>query len=277
MDADTVVLPTSSRPPPAGQDAVDFKEGEMKHTEYQGSKEICYDGGKSLQGTPRHLSCQNPIEKSQKFVKSQENFTPRDSCNTAGSRTSTGCCSQHLYESWRTSFESLLYDTEGRRVFYEYLTRERHAVLLDCLGACEIFRTLPLTNDLYISARDFYKRFIQFRDPKLRLRDLTRNKVNQCMRCSSYHSLMFEEVERDVSSELKCTWYDKFLSSDFYLNYCLSANQIHGHDSKPFLPSSKGLGMPTVEEESTGDFREKDGAHGKEFKGKSIKFTDELR
>ena len=272
-----MVLPTSSRPPPAGQDAVEFKEGEMKHSEYQGGKESCYDGGKSVKGTPRNWSCQNPVENPQKFINTQEIFSSRDTCNTVAQRSNTGCCSQHFYEKWRTNFESLLYDTEGRRVFYEYLSREGYGVLLDCLGACEVFRTLPLTNDLYISARDFYKRFIQYRDPKLRLRDLTRNKVNQCMRSSSYHSLMFEEVERDVLNELKCPWYDKFISSDFYLNYCLSANQSPDQDLKAFQPSSKGLGMPTVEEESTGDFREKDGAHGKEFKGKSIKFSDELR
>lgn len=277
MDAETVVLPTSSRPPPAGQDAVEFKEGEMRHSEYQGGKELCYDGGKPFQGTPRNLSCQNPVEKSQKFVNTQESFTFRESYNTVCQRTSSGCCSHHSDENWRTNFESLLYDTEGRRILHEYLTRERHAILLDCLGACEVFRTLPLTSDLYVSARDIYKRFIQFRDPKLRLRDYTRNKVNHCMRSSSYHSLMFDEVERDVLNELKCIWYDKFLSSDFYLNYRLSASQIPDHESKPFLPSSEGLTMPTVEEECTGDLREKDGAHVKEFKGKSIKFIDELR
>ena len=277
MDAETVVLPTSSRPPPAGQDAVEFSEGDMKHTEYEGGKDIRYDGGKSLQGTPHNWSCQNPGENSQKFITTQENFTLRESCNAPGQKPISGYCSDHLYETWRTNFESLLYDTDGRQVFYEYLTREGYAILLDCLGACEVFRTLPLTSDLYISARDFYKRFIQFRDPKLRLRDLTRNKVNQCMRSNSFHSLMFEEVERDVLNELKCTWYDKFLLSDFYMNFCLSVRQIPDQDSKHFMPSSKALGMPTLEEEGTGDFGEKDGAHGKEFKGKSIKFTDELR
>jgi len=269
-----VVLPTSSRPPPAGQDAVEFVEGEMKHIEYQGGKEICYDSGKSFQGTPQSWSCQNPIEISSKYISTQENIAFRESCNAASQRAGSGSCSQHLYENWRTSFESLLYDTDGRHVFCDYLTREGHAILLDCLGSCEFFRTLPLTNDLYISARDFYKRFIQFRDPKLHLRDLTRNKVNQYMRSNSYHSLMFEDVERDVLNELKCTWYDKFLLSDFYLNYCLSANPDHG--ARNFVPSSKGLGMPTVEEEGTGDFGEKDGAHVKEFREKSINFTDEL-
>ena len=270
-----MVLPTSSRPPPAGQDAVEFKEGEMKHSEYQGVKDSCYDGGKSFQGTPHNWSCQNPVDKSLKFVNTQEHF--RESCTANGQKPTSSYRSQHFYENWRTNFESLLYDTVGRHVFYEYLSREGHAILLDCLGACELFRTLPLTNDLYISVRDLYKRFIQSRDAKLRLRDLTRNKVNQCMRSSSYHSLMFDEVERDVLNELKCTWYDKFLLSDFYLNYCLSANKIPDQDLKQFVPSSSRLFMPIVEEEGTGDFGEKDGAHSKEFKGKSIKFTDELR
>ncbi|XP_065065797.1 axin-1-like isoform X2 [Rhopilema esculentum] len=276
MDVETAVLPTSSRPPPAGQDAVDFKEEEFKATECQGAKANCYEIGKPIQGTPLTLSCQNPLDVSQKMAHFQQNFALDEACNAAAIRNNN-ICSEYFYENWRNNFESLVYDAEGRQVFYLYLKHVKHAVLLDCLQACEVFRALPPTNDLYISARDFYKRFIQFRNPKLHIHDSTRTKVNQWMRNSSLHRSMFEGVECDVLTELKNTWHHRFISSDYFLNYCLSANQGPLETSKQFQSSSKGLRMPVVEEENTGDFREKDGAHGKEIKGKSMKFSDELR
>lgn len=277
MDVETQNLPTSSRPPPAGQDAVEFVEGEIQKMDLQGSKDLCYDTSKTLMGTPKTVPCQNPVETSHKMLHSQQSFASNEAYNPTGLESSSQSCSQYFYENWRNNFETLVYDPEGRHVFYDYLTREKHAILLDCLGACEVFRTLPPQNDLYISARDFYKRFIQFRNPKLPIRDQTRAQVNQWMRNSSLHNSMFEEVELDVFNVLKNTWYDRFMSSDFFLNYCLSANEIREQDRRAFVPSSKGLGMPTVMEESTGDLGENTGAHGKEIKGKSMKLADELR
>lgn len=279
MDVETSDLPTSSRPPPAGQDSVDFKESDIENTDGTGLKEICLSKS-SVLGTPRRSTCQTPCEIQKKM---QSNLLDKQENKVASAPSEDRTSTQLFYESWRNGCECLVYDTEGRRVLYEYLSREKHEILLNCLEAWEVFRAIPSGNDLHISARDFYKRFLQFRDPKLEIRDQTRSKVNYCMRSNNLNTTMFDEVQQDVFSKLTTTWYARFLDSDFFLNYCLSANQYLGHEASREQQKSKGLCMPTLHEEGNTDLRlhaerhSQYGAHGKEIKGKAIKVSDGLR
>ncbi len=269
MDCETSDLPTSSRPAPAGQDSIDFKENRI---EDKGCSVINTDitsstlRSRTSQETPAQV-----LKKMQPVVESSTVF--REIPKQTGESDIVNINNPHFYENWRNSFKLLLFDLEGRSVFYKYLAKDKHNVLLDCFDACEMFRTLPPKSDLYVSARDFYKRFIQFRDPKLKIREQTRSRVNHCMRTNSLHPSMFADVEQDVYSELRHNWYERFLDSDYFLNYCLSANQHLADDDR----KSKGACMPTLHEEGMPDLRLERHGIGKEVSGKNTKSSAGLR
>eukprot|EP00794_Sanderia_malayensis_P008965 gene8965-9922_t len=284
MDLDTLDLPTSSRPPPAGQDSVDFKESERDLEEATCSgvnKDLTSITSTSIFGTHQKSNYKDPTEivMNKKAQPDLFRVVDREQLPHQINPQNDGRGNTNFYEHWRNSLESLLSDTEGRNVFYRYLAKGDNHILLDCLEACETFRSLSPKCDLYVSARDFYKRFIQFRDLKLKLHDQTRSRVNNCMRTNSLHTSMFCEVEQDVYSELRNTWYDKFIDSDLFLNYCLSVN-----NNTTTERINKEFSMPILhEEEVSGNLtlhaidRLHHGAHGQDIKGKSLKVSDELR
>ncbi|XP_066914264.1 axin-1-like [Clytia hemisphaerica] len=150
-------------------------------------------------------------------------------------------CIPH-YEHWKDSLPDLLDDTEGYKLFYEFLEQDKSITLFECWYCCNQYRNLPPTRT---SAKDIYHRFVKKKDPHIPISDQARNNLVLRIKANDITEKIYEEIEKEVYTNLRDICYPKFLKSDCFNQYCESSGQMRyaEYNTDYGKPSTKYSGV----------------------------------
>ena len=231
MASETSDLPTSSRPPPAGQDSAEVSEDYINLSARKSTNFKQMES--TANGTPRRCTLPGDFMPLNKPADSRPTKFIDETGAPLGFEPEGSVTAQPFYERWRLDLIFLLEDSEGRRVFRDFLLREGHEILFDCWLACQDFKSLiPDSSRVSDFAKEFYRKFIAYRDPRIKIRDQTRNNVDHCFRTHSISTRLYDEVELDVIEALRNPWFDRFISSDFFKRFYENGKKLNQFDAQ---------------------------------------------
>ena len=244
--------PTSQRPAPAGQDAVDSERPKASRFS-RNDPSAC-----SPRMTPRRFTNAETLMKTQ--GSEEETLAPLG-FEPEGSAAASPPC-----ESWPSNFEDLLADSEGFRLFYAYLQQENCENLLEFWRECDSFRQMaPTSHEMRACAKAIFQRFVHSgAEFALAVRDTTRSKVAQHVNDQPVPADLFDQALSEVIANMKNTHYGKFLNSNLWKKFGqfdisgaspkgiynrLPFNDRFHSSYLPTLPEEKVLGFDEIEEE----------------------------
>ncbi|XP_057572814.1 axin-2 isoform X1 [Hippopotamus amphibius kiboko] len=154
---------------------------------------------------------------------------------------------------WTKSLHSLLGDQDGAYLFRTFLEREKCVDTLDFWFACNGFRQMNLKDAKTLRvAKVIYKRYIENNSVvSKQLKPATKTYIRDGIKRQQIDSVMFDQAQTEVQAVMEDNAYQRFLTSDIYLEYVRSGGE------NPAYVSSGGLGslklvcgyLPTLNEE----------------------------
>uniref|UniRef100_A0A671LGF9 Regulator of G-protein signaling 4-like n=1 Tax=Sinocyclocheilus anshuiensis TaxID=1608454 RepID=A0A671LGF9_9TELE len=136
-------------------------------------------------------------------------------------------------EKWKTSFNNLIKNEDGRKAFTSFLQSEYSQENIEFWEACEDF-TQTSVDKMNVKARKIFKRYVEADSPSevnldSATRELTRKNLERC------DASCFEEAQSKIFTLMEKDSYRRFLKSKLFLE--LSQPPL---DNKPCSLEKKG-------------------------------------
>ncbi|XP_006901611.1 PREDICTED: axin-2-like, partial [Elephantulus edwardii] len=183
---------------------------------------------------------------------------------------------------WTKSLHSLLGDQDGAYLFRTFLERERCVDTLDFWFACNGLSQMNLkdTKTLRV-AKAFYKRCIENNSTvSKQLKPATKTYIRDGIKKQQIDSVMFDQAQTEIQAVMENA-YQKFLTSDIYLEYVRSGGENPAYLSSGALGSLKVVCgyLPTLNEEewTCADFKCKLSPTVVGLSSKTLRATESVR
>lgn len=120
---------------------------------------------------------------------------------------------------WGEGLDSLLHDSDGVRLFKEFLNQEQDVSSVDFWFACSGLKMIgPADLEKIIGlSKLVYKKYI--RGETLRLRSDVKRRIVDRMKKGSVDQTIFDEAQAEIELSMRNNLYPLFLKSDLYLQY----------------------------------------------------------
>ncbi|ELU10791.1 hypothetical protein CAPTEDRAFT_223633 [Capitella teleta] len=152
------------------------------------------------------------------------------------------------YLKWAESFEQLLDDSEGVKLFKQFCDQEQCTNSLDFFFACKGIK-LAGSDRLQNVAKVIYKKFIK--GEKLNIRSETKRAIVERIKSDQVDSRIFEVAQSEVECAMQGEAYPLFLKSDIYVQYVQAGGEspktANSSGSNSARPMSSGP-LPTLHE-----------------------------
>lgn len=162
-------------------------------------------------------------------------------------------------ERWSSDLLDMLNDTDGFKLFYDFLKAKNCEILLDFWQDCEEFKRLTPAPPQMLTkaAKDIFQKFFQSKSyPLLEIRDAAKSKIAQQVNDSTLDCHLFDEALSMALASLKNDHYPAFLDSaeagfDSHggIYDRRSAGKFQGSYLPPLL-EEKELGLGDIEEDN---------------------------
>ncbi|XP_040003086.1 axin-2-like isoform X2 [Xiphias gladius] len=155
---------------------------------------------------------------------------------------------------WTKSLHFLLGDQDGAHLFRTFLERENCVDTLDFWFACNGFRQMDLkdTKTLRV-AKVIFKRYIENNSIVAKqLKPATKTFIRDSIKKQQIDSVMFDQAQTEIQSNMEENAYQMFLTSDIYLEYVRTGCENAAYMNHSGLGSLKlmcGYLPPLMEEE----------------------------
>ncbi|KAK2889277.1 hypothetical protein QQF64_028595 [Cirrhinus molitorella] len=136
-------------------------------------------------------------------------------------------------EKWKTSFNNLIKNEDGRKAFTSFLQSEYSQENIEFWEACEDFKQTSV-DMMNVKARNIFERYVEADSPSevnldSATRELTRKNLERC------DAFCFEEAQSKIFTLMEKDSYRRFLKSKLFLE--LSQPPL---DNKPCSLEKKG-------------------------------------
>ena len=157
------------------------------------------------------------------------------------------------YLKWAENLNLLLEDSDGVKLFKEFLDQEHCSNTLDFWFACRGLKMVPPHDDIKITAivKLIYKKF--FKTDQLHFKPDTRRTIVDRINRKEFSQSIFDIAQKEIEELMQSETYPLFLKSDLYVQYIQA-----GGDSPKTSNTSSGSNsvrpvsgiLPTVQEDS---------------------------
>ena len=123
------------------------------------------------------------------------------------------------YLKWAENLNFLLEDSDGVKLYKQFLDQMECSEILDFWFACRGLKLLDSTNEKRIAelSRVIYKRFI--RADKLSLGSSFTKPIAECLKSGKASQTIFDHAQAKVELNMRENTYPEFLGSMLYLHY----------------------------------------------------------
>ncbi len=158
------------------------------------------------------------------------------------------------YLKWAQDLNLLLEDSDGVKLFKEFLDEEHCSNTLDFLFACRGLKMVPPNNVATVSKliRQIYKKY--FKSDQLHFKPETRRTIVERINNKEYTQSIFDVAQKEIEDLMQNETYPLFLKSDLYVQYIQAGgdspktNSNNSSGSNSVRPISGPL--PTLQEDS---------------------------
>ena len=156
------------------------------------------------------------------------------------------------YLKWAENLVHLLDDSDGVKLFKQFLDQEQCAYTLDFWFACRGLKMVPEKDESKIHSlvKLIYRKYIKG-DQLLLKPDIKRNLADRLSKKENINQSIFDEAQKEVEESMRNDTYPLFLKSDLYVQYV----QMGGDSPKTSNTSSGSNSvrpmsgpLPTVQE-----------------------------
>lgn len=144
----------------------------------------------------------------------------KENCpSTSSSSGHTGTAGSASYLRWAESLKQLLEDSEGVRLFKQFLDQEQGcSAVLDFWFACSGLKMVADDPERFAGlAKMVYKHYVK--GERLRLSADIRRRIVERLRQRQIDRTMFDEAQAYIEHVMRSDDYPLFLKSDTYLQY----------------------------------------------------------
>lgn len=157
---------------------------------------------------------------------------------------------------WGEGLDSLLRDSDGVRLFKEFLNQEQDLSSVDFWFACSGLKMIgPADLEKIIGlSKLVYKKYI--RGETLRLKSDVKRRIVDRMKKGSVDQTIFDEAQAEIELSMRNSLYPLFLKSDLYLQYVQNgqespkqSNSFSGCEQFSYQTPGDAHNLPTLHED----------------------------